>query len=252
MKKILITSLLLFITSLSYSFNIRVAPTGFIEDISKTVAREVYVMNETTEPMRVMVDIEEDPLYEKYSLIDNIKVFPKVLSIPPKGKRLVRFRLVPDEDMTDGEYKAYLIFKELANERSKEDMVSDIKDDSKGVKLDIKMLTEMGISIYGIRGERTSEITILEDKLSKIGDQWQVDITGDVAGNYSVLIIGEFIYYDDKNNKLGTHTISDDIMRNSREKIQLSLENIPQNTKRIEATYKSNENKILKNNKYIL
>ncbi|MDP0489020.1 MAG: molecular chaperone [Fusobacterium sp. JB021] len=133
------------------AFNFSVAPTRFEVSLDKIATNEVILMNNTAEPMRVSTFLEAPEGYGKYNLNKNIKLYPKMVSIKPGGRQIVRFRVKPSPNMEPGEYKSYIVFKEKEGEIKK---VETNIEESTGIGVQLKMLAEIGISIYGTYGEQ--------------------------------------------------------------------------------------------------
>lgn len=133
------------------AFNFSVAPTRFEVSLDKIATNEVILMNNTAEPMRVATFLEAPEGYGKYNLNNNIKLYPKMVSIKPGGRQIVRFRVKPSPNMEAGEYKSYIVFKEKEGQIKK---VETNVEETTGIGVQIKMLAEIGISIYGTYGEQ--------------------------------------------------------------------------------------------------
>ena len=94
MKKFLFIILLLSFSVLSYSLNFSVAPTGFSVELDKTSTQEITIINNTAEPLRLAASFQSDSEFgEKYNLNSNLTIFPKIISLKPAGKQIVRFRI---------------------------------------------------------------------------------------------------------------------------------------------------------------
>ena len=82
MKKIIFILNFIIISMVSYSLNFAVAPTRFQVDLSKVSTQEVYVINNTSQPMRLETYLESDKKFgENFTMIDDIVVFPKNLQL---------------------------------------------------------------------------------------------------------------------------------------------------------------------------
>ena len=159
MKKKMILALFLITNIVAMAFNFSVAPTRFELNLDKINTNEIVLINNTSDPMRLESFLEAPKGYEKYNLNDNIKLYPKMVAIKPGGKQLVRFRVKPSKNMVDGEYKSYIVFKEVPLK---------LKDKKTKGKLDvqIKMITEVGISVYGSYGNIILDATANNMKIS--------------------------------------------------------------------------------------
>lgn len=168
---------------MSYAFNFSVAPTRFEIVLDKVNTNEITLINNTTSPMRLESFLESAPGYEKYSLNDYIKLYPKMVAIKPGSKQVVRFRVKPEAGMEAGEYKSYVVFKEIPLKES-------LNIESGSVDAQIKMITEVGISIYGYYGEINKGTNISNLKITYDSKTSNLKVTADSdsKGNSSELL----------------------------------------------------------------
>lgn len=143
MKKFLITTLFFLMIITSYSFNLGIAPTSFTLDLNRSQTREVTILNNTETPMRVEVFVEKpEEVEEENYLGEHIRIYPKIVNVRPFGRQVVKFAVRVPKELEKGEYRSYLVFKELPGKPSE-------TEESKETKLNITMLTEIAITIYG-------------------------------------------------------------------------------------------------------
>lgn len=175
MKKIVLI-LLLIISTVSLSLDFSIYPTRFEFDLSKMNTEELFIVNNTTVPLRIEIFPEVDKNFgEEYNLNDNIKIFPKKVSVKPGGKQIVRFRVTPKKE--DGEFKSYITFKEQEKKTTTSESSSD------AISSNIGILAEISIPVYG-KGNNVNvsgEITKLN--YFKRGDSLQMDATVVSKGN---------------------------------------------------------------------
>lgn len=182
LKKLYISIIFCFFSMIAQGFNFSVAPTRFEVNLDKIITNEITLLNNTTKPMRIESFIETAPGYEKSDLNESIKLYPKLVSIKPGGKQVVRFRIKPESNMKDGEYKSYVVFKEIP-----------LKEKDKGeigkVGAQIKMLTELGISVYGYYGNIIKNVKLenLTVNYNKKSSSLLVKMDSDSKGNSSEL-----------------------------------------------------------------
>lgn len=182
MKKLLFIILLLNISILSYSLNFSVYPTGFIVDLKKVSTHEVTITNNTTEPMRLETHFESDPSYsEKYNLNSNATIFPKTVSLKPAGKQTIRFRIKPDSKVQAGEYKSFLVFKEVPQEIKTTDLTK-----AKELKTAVNMVTQVNIGVYGQSGNLTAKGTLSNINLAYNGNSAIISASSFSEGNTSL------------------------------------------------------------------
>ncbi|MGL5125866.1 MAG: hypothetical protein ACRC6U_07805 [Fusobacteriaceae bacterium] len=146
MKKKLVVTMFFLTIITSYSFNLGIAPTSFNLDLNRSQTKEVTILNNTESVMRVEVFAEkpEDTEDSKY-LGEYIRVYPKIVNVRPFGKQVVKFAVRIPKELEVGDYKSYLVFKELPGKPS------ESLEDKKTTKLNITMLTEIAITIYGTK-----------------------------------------------------------------------------------------------------
>lgn len=145
MKKILIMIMILFKVKL-FALSFSVAPTEFEISLEKNQLYEVYIMNNTFSPLRIEIYKEDIKGYEDKSLTEDIIIFPKIVSIRPGGKQLVRFKIKPNPARKKGSYRSLLVFRENPNSIK---TISKTSTDDFETKLNF--ITEIAI---GIKGEK--------------------------------------------------------------------------------------------------
>ena len=151
MRKLNLFFILLILNLFTYGANFSVAPTRFELDVNRIATNEVYILNNTSKPLRIETYTESDKAFgENYNLNKNITVFPKVIALKPGAKQVIRFRVKPTEDLAEGENKSYLIFKEVPGEIK----TTGTKESNGESTTNVSILTELGISIYGHTGEQ--------------------------------------------------------------------------------------------------
>lgn len=149
MKKIILLISFLCISIISYPLNFSVAPTRFSVDIEKISTNEIYILNNTSNPMRLEAYLENDKVFgENFGLKEQIVIFPKKISIKPGATQTIRFRVKANSNLPDGELKSYIIFKELPSEIKMQNKSDSIKD----VSTTVAILTEIGIPVYAHKG----------------------------------------------------------------------------------------------------
>ena len=175
MKKIIILCLFIIIGTLSFALNFTIYPTKFEVDLSKSSTQEMYIVNNTDSPLRVGIAPESDKKFgENYNLNSNIKVFPKVVSVKPAGKQIVRFRVIPDKNLKDGEYKSYITFTEIPAEIKRSEEVSE------NISSEVQMITAIMISVYGV-GENST----IDGGIKNISTQFENEILTISSNSYS-------------------------------------------------------------------
>lgn len=159
MNRILLTILGCILSTITFALNFTVYPVRFDVDSAKVSTREVILVNNTLEPLRIEAYPRSDEEFGKdYNLNNNIVLFPKVISIKPGGTQVVRFRVKPDKKFQNGEYKSYLTFKEQPSE-----IKTTSKEQEGGVSSNIQFITQISVPVYSLGKNQ-----IIDGKLTNI------------------------------------------------------------------------------------
>lgn len=169
-------SRLLWVVSLYiiYSFNIlsiELNPVIFRFSLETPKTQELSVINSKDKSARYRVSLQRPENQKDPDLYmgEWVRYYPKILSVPPKSTRVVRFRVTPPKGKTlkDGEYRAYLILEELPK---KEDMVTAKGNTEKeGNQMDLKLNTMLrySLSLYGEKGEIKPQLEFEKFKITQ-------------------------------------------------------------------------------------
>lgn len=210
-----------------YAINFSVAPTRFEINIDKVATNEVYVINNTAQPLRIETYFESDENFgAEYNLNSNIAVFPKIVAIKPGAKQVVRFRVKPGKNLEDGEYKSYIVFREVPPE---------IKTTGEGAggqstATNVSILTELGISIYGHFGEEVLKGSLENFKVTYKNKILKMSGTAISEGNTSLKF--KFKVEDTKGNVLSRGSLGNS-SRNGKRNIGVSLTDITEKEIRV-------------------
>lgn len=157
MKKLLFLVIFGINFIISYSLNFSVVPTRFEIELNKVNTDEIYIINNTTESMRLEAYIEGDKDFGiDFNLNSDIIIFPKKIFIKPGERQIVRFRVKPNSKYSDGEYKSYIVFKEVPYDMKSTDNITKNLTN-------VNIITEIGIPVYGIKGNSS-----VENKIEKL------------------------------------------------------------------------------------
>lgn len=195
MKRFLSTFLFFIFNIGVMAFNFSVAPTKFSVNLKKISTNEVILINNTSSPMRLESYLEAPEGYGRYNLNDEIKLYPKMVAIKPGGKQIVRFRVKPTNFKEDGEYKSYIVFKEIPLKNNQH------RQESNDLDVQLKMITEVGISVYGYYGNIIKDIEIFNIKINYKNKNLFTKMETISKGNSSEEI-GERIEFINENGKI--------------------------------------------------
>lgn len=188
------------------SLGVQLSPLTFRFPLEKGRTQELNVINPSEESVRYKVRLEQpDNLKDpKLYMGEWIRYYPKILSVPPKSTRVVRFRATPPKDLVDGEYRAYLILEEMPK---KEELppkveIKDEEEDSSGeIESILKTRFIFYLGLYGEKGELEPKVEFQNLTLTKASEE-KLQLNGKILnlGNVSVKSIA-LITFKDPNNK---------------------------------------------------
>jgi len=163
-----------------------VTQTSFGVDLNRPVTEDTTLINQGEKVVRVRIDFEK-PKWTKdeHYLGDQLVAYPKIVIIPPKGKIQVKIAPRIKKNLEDGEYVAFLMFKEIPP-RNTDDQVT--------------MLMNVGVPYYGRKGALLTGIDFEDLRVEKSEEGYELLGLGKNIGNFSYNInVGIKLY---KNKKL--------------------------------------------------
>lgn len=222
-----------------YALNFSVAPTSFKVELKKPVTQEVYIINNTPSPLRIEIYLEAADSFENFNLNENITIFPKMISIKPGAKQTIRFRVKPNSEMADGEYRSLLIFKEVPKEIK---TVVTSEQNNKGLSTELTFITEVAIGISGTKGKSVVDGTVQDIKVTYSGKLLSLQCNTISKGNTAMRI--NYALENESGNiisegRLGTSA------RTGEKKLSANIEISELKGKKVKLILKNQNNKII-------
>ena len=145
----------------SFSFlKIDVDPRGVNMDVSKQITQEITVMNQTNEFVRYKVSLEKPKnLKDEYYMGDKLIIYPRVISLKPKGGQVIRLRLKKPINTKGIDYTTKICFDELVSEKQNNDSVGSLKEK---VNIATKFTVRVEMYVLG-SSEVSSPVVTFED-----------------------------------------------------------------------------------------
>lgn len=142
--KIRVFLLFLLIFFKGYGLNFSVEPTRFDIDLEIPKTYELFIVNNTGKILRVETEIEKT---DKLSLMENISIFPKKLSIKPGRRGTIRFTVRNIEKLEKGKYDDLIVIREL--DYNQDNFISNENDENLSFELNFN--TEIALHIFGVK-----------------------------------------------------------------------------------------------------
>ena len=146
MKRILVILVVVLCSTNLFALSFSIAPTEFDISLDKNQLHEAYIMNNTFSPLRIEIYKEDVKGYEDKSITEDIIIFPKIISIRPGGKQLVKFKVKPNPSREKGVYRSLLVFRESPN-----NVKTISKNENGNFETKLNFITEIAI---GVKGEK--------------------------------------------------------------------------------------------------
>ena len=146
MKRILVILVVVLCSTNLFALSFSIAPTEFDISLDKNQLHQAYIMNNTFSPLRIEIYKEDVKGYEDKSITEDIIIFPKIISIRPGGKQLVRFKVKPNPSREKGVYRSLLVFRESPN-----NVKTISKNENGNFETKLNFITEIAI---GVKGEK--------------------------------------------------------------------------------------------------
>ena len=192
------------------SLGVAISPLTFRFPLERKITQELNVVNSGDESVRYRVSVERPANQRDQSMYlgEWVRYYPKILSVPPKSSRVVRFRVSAPEGLEDGEYRAYLALEEVPKkeeeikklaEEAKQGEEEEVSDKEMGIFLHNRIGFKM--ALYGEKGKLDPNVEFQNLTLSEANEK-RLQINGKILnkGNVSVKSIA-FITFKDPNNK---------------------------------------------------
>lgn len=111
-------------------------------DLENSKTYELFIINNTGKVLRIETNIEET---KKSSLMKNIFIFPKRISIKPGRRGAVRFTVRNLETLKKGKYDNLIVIKEL--DYNQNNFINN--EDDKRLSFELNFNTEIALHILG-------------------------------------------------------------------------------------------------------
>ncbi|WP_176892614.1 MULTISPECIES: hypothetical protein [Fusobacterium] len=119
-------------------------------------------------------------------------IYPKVITVPPKGQRTVKFAIEPPAGLAKGEYRALLFMEELEQKALNSEGKVVLKE---GVtSSQVNMLINLGVVVYGYSGAKENlkvSGTVSNEKVKKDEIEFTLKNDGEITTKYILVYEGK-------------------------------------------------------------
>lgn len=192
-------------------------PQVFFVELDRSATEELTVINNSNSPIRYSVSIvpEDGDTWKGYELKPEwVRFYPRVVSVAPMSRGVVRFRVNAPDNIADGEYRGNILLEEM----KAKNQGPIVEDELTTTSIAMGIQKNFMLAIYSHKGEKEYKADISE--ISKIftGDEALLKMELENIGNITLRPKIEVSYLDDRGRAI--------------EERDIFLEVTPPNTKR--------------------
>lgn len=112
-----------------------------------------------------LVELQGHP----YDMSPWLVLNPRLVRLQPGDRRIVRFSVRPPAELDEGEYRTVVLFEELPGAPTRSQ--PSPQESQQGLQLRLQLLTRLGVSIYGLKGERRNNVAFVRGKTTIESDR---------------------------------------------------------------------------------
>lgn len=240
MKKILLvlTIFIFFPFKVMAFLNITMSPEYVILDVEKPTTQEIVVTNQTDKFLRYRIStVKPDTLSQEYYIGDELIIYPKVISLKPRGKQTIRMRMKKRLSSEGKDFITKIRFQELTGEQKK-----DVIKEEGNMNLSVSFNVDIEIYILGLSKKTEPSIKITEVDIEDVFIEDQKKESNKTQNKHKILKINaknisKQIFYgkaeiiDIKTNKKLIKKTLDTIYQGNTKIVKLDLTKIPSERK---------------------
>jgi len=150
--------------------SLQVSPTRFEFSLDKRFTNYFIVTNNASQPVRIRI-YAQFVRFDEGSRIRTeeghphdlgrwLVLNPRRMSLQGQERRVVRFSVRPPATIEPGEYRTVVFFEELPGPPTR--TKPRAPQNQQGIGLELNLLTRLGVSLYGMKGERRAAVELGE------------------------------------------------------------------------------------------
>jgi len=228
MKKIIIYIYLLMISVLYADFE--VAPKIQKIDLDRSSTKKIHLKNPTDKLKKLKIYSErpKDQKTKDFYMGDWIIVYPKIVYLKPKSKKIIRMAARPPKGLADGEYRSHLVIEELPVQ------VYNNVEENKGEKsVEVEIFYKILSTIYGYKGKL--EYSGIFDGFKFVTDKKKTYLVSKITntGTTALEVYYKITYYKDMKELKSEELRAGKVMRENYLDSILELNNVSKGVDKI-------------------
>lgn len=221
--------LYLWLVSILYA-NFEVAPQIQKIDLDRPSTQKIYLRNPTDKLKKLKIYSErpKDQKNKGFYMGDWIIVYPKIVYLKPKSKKILRMAARAPKDIENGEYRSYLAIEEIPLQ-----VYDNTEENITEKSVEVKILYKIVSTIYGYKGKLNYDGEFGGFKIVEDGKKIQL-ISNIINSGTTALDTFYRITYYENNKKLKTEDLFlGKIMRENKKNFFKQLKKIPKNANKM-------------------
>lgn len=172
---------------------IEIIPSTYVYQLSPLgTTQDVTFYNRKDRPERIKVSFKpfrtdsDDKYLGKWGTI-----YPRIITVPPRGQKSLKFALEPPSGLPAGEYRALLYMEELEQKALSPDGKVILKDGTSSSQ--VNMLINLGVVVYGYSGDREAlkvSGKVSNEKVKKDELEFVLENDGEISNPYTLVFEG--------------------------------------------------------------
>ncbi len=172
---------------------IEIIPSTYVYQLSALgTTQDVTFYNRKDKPERIKVSFKpfREDKDERY-LGKWGTIYPRVITVPPRGQKSMKFSIEPPAGLPKGEYRALLYMEELEQKALNPEGKVILKEGTSSSQ--ISMLVNLGVVVYGYSGDRDSlkvSGKVSGEKVKKDEIEFTLENDGEISNPYTLVFEG--------------------------------------------------------------
>lgn len=172
---------------------IEIIPSTYVYQLSSLGnTQDVTFYNRKDKPERIKVSFKpfrtdgDEKYLGKWGTI-----YPRVITVPPRGQKTMKFSIEPPAGLPTGEYRALLYMEELEQKALSPEGKVVLKEGTSSSQ--VSMLINLGVVVYGYSGDRDAlkvSGKVTEEKVKKDEIEFTLENDGEISNPYTLIFEG--------------------------------------------------------------
>ena len=177
----------------SIAQGIEIIPSSYVYQLNALgTTQDVTFYNRKDKPERIKITFKpfrtdgDEKYLGKWGTI-----YPRIITVPPRGQKVLKFAIEPPGNLPTGEYRALLFMEELEQKDLTPTGKVVLKEGVSNSQ--VNMLINLGVVVYGYAGDREQlrvSGKVSDEKLKKDEIEFTLENDGEITNPYTLVLEG--------------------------------------------------------------